>query len=38
MKAKDLEKELRSDDILESEQEISDYMTQEFERLDVDEE
>jgi glycine cleavage system H protein len=38
VKAKDLEKELRSDDILESEQEISDYMTQEFERLDVYEE
>lgn len=38
VKPKDLDKELQSEDILENEKAISEYMTEEFERLDADEE
>lgn len=38
IKPKDLEAELRSEDILETEEDINEYMTKEFERLDLDEE
>jgi len=37
IKPKDLEAELQSDDIIETEQEIDEYMTIEFGRLDLDE-
>lgn len=37
VKPDDLEAELQSEEIIETEQDISEYMTKEFDRLDVDE-